>query len=122
MSRRQAETIYVGHAPVVSITDVVSKPAELKSTGEVCRMRFDDSFNTKNIPSWEISRLLTFLQKHKDADQLIVHCEQGISRSSAIALFCCEEYGASADFKNKRPNLAVVHRLRELRDIRKCGV
>lgn len=122
MSRRQAETINAGYVPVVSITDIVSKPAELKSTGEVCRISFPDSTYGQDIPSWEISRLFTFLEKHKDADQLIVHCEQGISRSSAVALFCCEQYGAAADFRNKRPNLAVVHRLRELRDIRKVGM
>lgn len=121
MSRRQAETIEVGYIPVVSITDIANQQAQIKHTGEICRISFNDSSYTMDVPSWEVSRLFTFLEKHKDADQLIVHCEQGISRSSAVALFCCEQYGAAADFRNKQPNLAVVHRLRELRDMRSWG-
>jgi hypothetical protein len=117
-SRVAAETIEFGSLPVVSITDNADPPAELKTTGDICRASFPDSSYGMDIVHWEISKIFKFLEKHKDAEQLIVHCAQGKSRSSAVALFCCEEYGARADFQFKFPNLEVVRRLRELRDIR----
>jgi predicted protein tyrosine phosphatase len=120
MSRRQAESMasYFGGNPVVSITDNTSEPARIQHSGEICRVSFPDSTYGLDMPYWEFTKLFKFLEQHRNAEQLIVHCEQGKSRSSAVALFCAEEYSAHADFRGKFPNLEVVRRLRELRDIR----
>lgn len=58
--------------------------------------------------------ILSFVEQHRDCDELIVHCQMGQSRSAGVALYLAEKYGVPC-FKESVPvtweNLKVYNRL-----------
>jgi predicted protein tyrosine phosphatase len=45
--------------------------------------------------------VLAFAQQHQDCPELTIHCQQGSSRSAALALFLSEKYGVPC-YQEKR--------------------
>jgi predicted protein tyrosine phosphatase len=115
MNRRAAETIQLGDTPVVSITCPDSPQAQLKRTqgAPLLETKFFDYTEPGNIQEHEANRIFHFLERNKNADQVLIHCEAGLSRSAAVGLFCSERYGAKADLRGKFPNLELVRLLRK---------
>jgi predicted protein tyrosine phosphatase len=81
---------------VVSITDPSSKPAYVHrhaGLGAVLRLQFDDvtaefgpGGKYQAITDDQADKICNFVKKiHPHVDQVIVHCEAGISRSAAVA-------------------------------------
>ena len=58
-------------------------------------------------------RVIRFIDAHRDADTLLVHCYAGQSRSSAVGAFAVKYLGGNnaAYFKNGVPNMHVYRTL-----------
>lgn len=109
VSRQEIETgIIVRSAYVViSITDPGSQPAKIqKSAGfrEVLRLQFHDAIPLKGyfklppevvLMNEDHARAIwDFVDQWKGAvETIVVHCEQGMSRSPAVAAAICEVLG-----------------------------
>ena len=50
----------------------------------------------------QASEVLKFAQQHQDCPELTIHCQQGSSRSAALALFLAEKYGVPCYQGTKR--------------------
>jgi predicted protein tyrosine phosphatase len=78
------------HAKIISMTDTASKPAHFHTTsGNVLMLRFDDEEDPAvwGAPTAEhVSSILSFARRFGPGDTVVVHCEAGICRSSAVAL------------------------------------
>lgn len=111
-SREQIERGIVTRHPyiVISVRDPGSRMPKLKQTAGlrgVLRLAFDDaepaaSFrlpkNVRLMTEEDARSIASFVHKHLDEVALIVcHCEQGMSRSPAIAVALAESLGANAD-------------------------
>lgn len=79
------------------------------------------------IQEYHAKSIIEFVQKYKDADCLIVHCDAGYSRSPAIALAVCdilqldEERTKLEDMVRRRlfaPNGTVYRRITEVAGLR----
>lgn len=97
--KAECETFLPSHA-VISITDPGQAPASIRGAGALLRLEFfdltapvqgdarfaaDSLFNSERAAS-----LISFLQRLQAESQehlVVVHCEAGVSRSSAVALF-----------------------------------
>ncbi len=118
--------VHLRNHPVVcvSITDTEKEDAELpEGLHDTIRLKFDDI--EKFIPAFpqlkkanleQLEDLGAFLKKHRGAE-VVVHCEAGISRSSAVAVavkMAFDEYTLVE--KDRMPNEYVLgHLLRILR-------
>lgn len=113
-SRRQIEATKrddgIGLCPLISITEPGQKDAKIDwHAGALLRVRFADD---SNLPMGEIRSVYRFIRKVETEPMLLVHCEAGLARSAAVALFCSEYFHAEADLRGKHTNLAVVAALR----------
>lgn len=123
MSQAEIEALVDDEGPdlvIVSITDTRAPDANLKkqSTAHIYRLKFDDyAWNPKMIEEQggdQLRALVPWLQSKSHLNKWIIHCHAGISRSSAVALFLAEIYGARVvgGFARKSPNLGVLSILR----------
>lgn len=92
---------------LISIHDL-SDPPMLAQPGwqEVLVLRFHDTDGQQSgleVFAPEHARsILAFAERHKDASELVVHCQMGYSRSAAVAIYLAEKYGVPC-FKEQRP-------------------
>lgn len=120
MSRKDASKYSFGaineKTIIVSITDVGSRDNTFGKNSNIvgiCRVKFDDvEKGEKNcITSADAKKILTFMERHKDINNVIVHCEAGISRSAgACAALMLIYTGSDMDiFMTARftPNMTV---------------
>lgn len=83
---------------LVSIHDR-SEPRIVPQSGwqDVLYLRFHDSdgshLGLEHFSLEQGLETLRFVHKHLDAYELVVHCQMGVSRSAAVALFCAEVLG-----------------------------
>lgn len=112
-NRRQVEGCAYGNVPLISISERSDPPLKITGT-DILFCHFPDSYDPLELPDFEITKILNFLHRHKDAEVIHVQCAAGLSRSAAVALFCAEQYGAEVDMRGKFPNLEVVRKLRDL--------
>lgn len=88
---------------MISLTDPGSRLAALrKGWGAVLKLRFHDidkQWQNYVMMSVDQAReLLEWMEKHEDhLEGIVVHCEQGISRSAAVAKFLRERYELPVD-------------------------
>lgn len=73
-------------------------PERMNELGEELKakyvVKYFDEQNAKDI--------LTFVNKYIDQDiALVVHCDAGISRSSAVALSCCDKFNLTKEYIHK---------------------
>ena len=98
ISRRVAATLRPQRgAVVISIHDRSEPPLELQpGWSDVLLQRFHDTdgrlMGLEVFSDAQARDVLAFAARHRGAE-LIVHCQQGHSRSAAIALFLSEKYG-----------------------------
>lgn len=107
-SRQQAESIPGGPATaVISITDPGTPPAKLRGHfKDILRISFFDAvpadeFLPAPLPGLfdhrmarKITQFVEQLKKAPEELSIIVHCEYGVSRSAAVALFTSAYSGA----------------------------
>jgi predicted protein tyrosine phosphatase len=87
MPRYKAErTRFTGQDAVISITDPGQKEADLKGVGDILRLSFLDETFTED----HAAAIVVFIDRVRAAKGfrgLHIHCEAGVSRSAAVALF-----------------------------------
>lgn len=83
---------------LISIHDRSELPLDVRPGWlDVLYLRFHDTDGQS--PDLEVftpeqaARCLAFIQRHRDCDELVVHCKLGQSRSGAVALFVSEWLG-----------------------------
>ena len=87
---RQYSYKHIGEKTIIiSITDVASLPNKFCSNVDivaVCRVSFDDveKGQMNCITKEDAQKILDFMEKHNDVNNVIVHCEAGISRSAGV--------------------------------------
>ncbi|MGZ3530465.1 MAG: hypothetical protein ACXVAR_03095 [Vulcanimicrobiaceae bacterium] len=127
MSRVQAERYRPdGRAAIISITDADpfgSRPAGFEADwyAMVHREQFDDIHDDGDpyftAISWvQAERIAAFIQcaHESEIDELVIHCEAGISRSAGIAVAACSIIGIDDEFcyeGERRPNPLVRDRV-----------
>lgn len=125
--RKLAEnTVFDDKTAVISITAPGYPGANIKGTKNVLRLSFHDVW-PMNLPKQHVKKIygdiklfsekeaeniFRFVLKHRELDKIVVHCEQGYSRSSAVAAALCEffkdcEFQEFFDEKHYRPNMLV---------------
>lgn len=89
--------------PIISINDPESILSKLEHFTDRIYLQFHDidrdvpNYNgtgkdLKTITDKQAKEIVDFCEKHK-SNSIIVHCEAGISRSAAVALFINQSYG-----------------------------
>ena len=122
LPRREAErTIGIPKLGLISIRDTEEDGADLKGEwGAVLRLHFDDVERGWQgycpMDDSDAVKILDWLDANAPRfSSLFVHCEAGISRSSAVAQFIGEKYGIYVDGREKpRPNQHVLWMLRSV--------
>lgn len=81
---------------IVSIHDRSQEPAALKSGwSDVLRLSFHDtdvaSAEYDLFDDEQAGSVLNFIGKHAEAERIVVHCNMGVSRSAAVAMFISEQ-------------------------------
>jgi predicted protein tyrosine phosphatase len=84
--------------PVISIHDRSEPALELQpGWADVLVQRFHDTDGTlmglEVFSEAQARDVLAFAARHRGCVELTVHCQQGQSRSAAIALYLAEKYG-----------------------------
>lgn len=80
----------INNCIIISITDVFSPSNQFAANSHIkgiCRVKFDDvEFGEPNcITSEDSQRIINFVNDHiNDIDEIIVHCEAGVSRSAGV--------------------------------------
>lgn len=120
------EIVFDSKTAVISITAPGYPNANIKDTNKILRLSFHDVW-PMNIPKQQIKKIygdiklfsekeadeiFRFVLKNKDVEKIVVHCEQGYSRSSAVAAALCELYkdcdlSEFFDEKQYKPNMLV---------------
>ena len=98
-SRLRAEAFaFTARHAVISITDPGQEPARIAGTATLLRLSFFDLTEDIGHPDFPpeklfvpqkaqaLRRFIDDVQRARDIDTCIVHCEAGISRSAAVAL------------------------------------
>lgn len=85
----------------------------------VLRLKFHDYTHDdgvhKVITAVQATEILKFLSNiQKDTEELIVHCEAGVSRSASVAKFVAEIYNLDFDQTYNRHNRYVYSMLRQI--------
>ena len=93
LSRKGAEErIYGDWDYVISITDKLSPPANIRAN-HLLRLTFDDVLKYTRFGNWDLvpmseydaERVAKFAKSIPQGATLYVHCEMGISRSAGVA-------------------------------------
>lgn len=95
--RAMAEKLQpTGNDVMVSIHDCSQKPASLqKGWNAVLRLSFHDTDVAK--PGYDLfspeqaHQVMAFIEQHVDSERIVVHCNMGVSRSAAVAMFIAEQ-------------------------------
>ena len=113
---------------VISITDPGTRPANIRKAAgfrAVLRLQFHDAAPLKifRLPPEVVvmtanhARLIwRFVKRwHESAETMVVHCEQGMSRSPAVAAAICEALGGDRRrfFKEYLPNKYIYNLLKQ---------
>ena len=94
MSRSAAKKFSYGNIPertiIVSITDVASDDNRFHNNPNlvgVCRLKFDDveKGEPNCITTSDAQKIVKFMNFYDDVQNVVVHCEAGVSRSAG----CC---------------------------------
>lgn len=99
LSRRAAAALQPAPGAVlISIHDRSEPPlAPRAGWADVLVQRFHDTdgslMGLEVFSNEQARELLSFARTHQGCSELVVHCQQGRSRSAAIALFFAEKYG-----------------------------
>lgn len=125
--RAEIEVFGAQHG-VISITCHDQRPARLQGSPEALRMQFYDLVEpVADSPKYGPESLFTpaqaqdvvdFVRRLHDLPEpitMVVHCEAGVSRSSAVALYVAEATGCVFETREKADlaNAWVVHLLAE---------
>lgn len=108
MSREKAAHYHPrGKAALISIHDKSEEPLlPPPYFEEVLYLRFHDTDGQVmglEVFNEELARkALDFAEKHEGLDELVVHCQMGVSRSAGIALFLSEKHGVPC-FRENAP-------------------
>lgn len=92
----------------ISIYSSGDQPASLSYCDTMLSLNFDD-VSVTDIPGTvpfsmnHVEKILDFMEKHQDADFLIIHCDAGVSRSPAVAIAIAEIYNDDRTFYRKYP-------------------
>ena len=129
MSRIEAEQYSpAAHAAIISITDTDPLGLHLAAFAPerylmIHREQFDDISNDLDpfftAISWaQAERLAQFIRLAHESgiDELVIHCEAGISRSAGVAVAACSIIGIDDGFcyeGDRRPNPLVRDRVLE---------
>lgn len=98
LSRRQAAELQPAPGNVLISIHDRSEPALTPRTGwaRVLVQRFHDTdgslMGLEIFSNEQALELLAFVRENQDCPELTVHCQQGSSRSAAIALFFAEKF------------------------------
>ena len=105
--RREVErgVVVRGSYALISITDADKPPAKLRNEGGprgVLRLAFNDAEPPGPrvlMTNEQAAEVVAFARGHLAAgvDYLLVHCEQGASRSPAVAAALCEGLGLAGE-------------------------
>lgn len=81
---------------IVSIHDRVQGPASLQEGWkDVLFLSFHDTDVAKEgydlFNESQAKDVIDFIAKHKDVEQIVVHCTMGVSRSAAVAMFISDQ-------------------------------
>ena len=134
LSRVEAEA-HPGHADgvIVSVIDPGSPPPRLGAHWrDVLRLEFFDADDTiaaeiereglRVCQPDDARRILAFIERwHAEPDgpvELVTHCEQGISRSAAVARFAALRHGLAYRWAHPHYNDRVLRLLQEAADDR----
>jgi len=91
---------------IISIYTPNGSPAVLQQGwADVLLLSFHDSdvsdVDVELFSDHHAKQIFEFVEKHKDVERLVVHCDMGHSRSAAIAIYLSEKH-ACACFKINR--------------------
>ena len=129
LPRREAErTIGTKKIGLISIRDTETEGANLKGEwGALLRLHFDDVERGWQgycpMNESDATKILEWLDRHvPHLNTLFVHCEAGISRSSAVAQFIGLKYAVFVGGIHKpHPNEHVLWMLRKVDRERRSG-
>ena len=128
VGRNEIERGIVVRTPyvVISIVDPKSRPARLRRSAgfrDELSLRFHDAEPNEDLPLPSEVVLMTqdqakaiwdFVLRYRDrVDTIVVHCEQGMSRSPAVATAICKVFGGNEEpfFREYAPNQYVYELL-----------
>lgn len=120
MSRNAARRFSFGNIEektiIISITDVCSENNRFHPNPNIvgiCEVKFDDVEKGEQfcITKKDAEKIVNFVRKNEDVDNIIVHCEAGVSRSAGCCAAIMLVYNGSdmEIFSNPRfcPNMTV---------------
>lgn len=85
-----------GGEVIVSIYDCVQGPAVLKDGWrDLLRLVFHDTDVAQEgydlFNETQAQEVIDFIGKHSDVERIVVHCNMGVSRSAAVAMFISDQ-------------------------------
>lgn len=85
-----------GQEVIVSIHDRNQGPAALQSGWkDVLRLSFHDTDVAKEnydvFNEAQAREVIDFIARHADVERIVVHCNMGVSRSAAVAMFISDQ-------------------------------
>ena len=95
--RSVAQTLQpTGSEVIVSIHDRSQEPAALQDGWkDILRLSFHDMDVVKKdydlFNEDQAREVIAFIEKHVDAERIVVHCNMGVSRSAAVAMFISDQ-------------------------------
>jgi predicted protein tyrosine phosphatase len=97
---------------LISIHDHAEEPLQpQEGWTDVVWLRFDDTDNPniglEVFSTSQAEQVLAFAEKHRNAAELVVHCQMGHSRSAGVAIFLSEHLGLPC-FKEQRQVTAMT--------------
>lgn len=80
---------------------------------KVIQLQFPDFDDPECITQEEATKLFDFLEDaNEQGMNILIHCDAGVSRSAAVALFCLDCYGYEDIYPTfRRPNMYVYRAL-----------
>lgn len=119
LSRKQVESMsFFDNDYVISITDPPTRAAKINAK-HVLRLKFWDVTDERTSPYWfpdikgtvamtdiDADRVIEFIKDLRQTDNIFVHCERGLSRSTGIAAAIADYLASKGSwyFENKYPN------------------